>query len=680
MTSTPTRSFAGYQLTGDGEKTRFGVEYRAEDAGGDRATVILVDDELAATEGFAQALARSGARGAALSHANVVRVLHVGRGKDGILVVVCAREIESYRLDECTQRPLPQPVALAIARDIASALAYAHTVSAVHGGVHARSVRVGSDGRARLSDWGLSQALAIAAAGSDDPKLMRGLRGHVAPELALGQEPSPSTDVFAAGALISGLFSGSEEGTKIGIAIDAALARALDTDEDSRFKDASAFCEAFETAIADDGLKVASASSVATRILERVGVRAESESLDQAMDGLVSDLEQEAEPRPVSRGKKSTIDGVLDDLDEDTDIVDPGSGELPLAPLTDPDDYTGEHTKVDGDKPQLDEDPISQIIRSDSLSDSHRSVPEPETDFDDDQTPLPNPRPFHLDPTMTISTEALKRRHSSIGDDSEVDIDGVAKKRSALFWVAVMVFAAATGAGILYTQTDLFSADRASARQSDRDRIRRNALADLENDRKKPGSVAIATEGEDAAIWLLLGRTPVTSFPLPSSMVHELRLEHDGYHPVDLRVTATHWSGPKDARVAHVSATLVEGKPEEAAPAFPPEPDSPAAPGGPGMGQIEVSSSPEGAAAWMLVGFGPSAEIGGIAAGHDYEFRVLRAGYRPAFLSIKADEWLLSGKGGPVVPRLEREVPLQAEAQPEGKPAKRPRKRRDKHR
>ena len=233
------------------------------------------------------------------------------------------------------------------------------------------------------------------------------------------------------------------------------------------------------------------------------------------------------------------------------------------------------------------------------------------------------------------------------------------KRRRVFLWIALTVFAASALGAFLYTQTDLFdpgkrAAEERAAEQADQDALAKHAAAQVQ-----PVDLTITSKEDGGAVWLLLGRTPFESMSLSSGMVHELRFEHEGYLPLDLRVTGYEWKGDdKEARRATVNATLQAGEPKGPVPAVGPEPATPPPPGPSGRGVLAVSSTPPGAQVWMLIGFTPRATITGLPAGKDVEVKVLKDGFLPGFTSVKAAEWYLSGRDGPVQPSIEREVAL----------------------
>jgi hypothetical protein len=125
-----------------------------------------------------------------------------------------------------------------------------------------------------------------------------------------------------------------------------------------------------------------------------------------------------------------------------------------------------------------------------------------------------------------------------------------------------------------------------------------------------------------------------------------VRIERDGYQPIDTEVVASSWEGTGEAKKAKVSVTLkavpIDKKTKKPAveklPALPP---NLAEQGGftPGEGPVYIETTPPGAEAWLLIGFADSGVHFPTIAGRDYEIRVLADGYKPGYASIAADDW-----------------------------------------
>ncbi|QIM20676.1 protein kinase [Phycicoccus sp. HDW14] len=78
---------------------------------------------------------------------------------------------------------------------LAGALGRLHAAGVVHGDVSPGNVLLDLDGRPVLADLGVGRVLGEA------PAAVWGTPGHLAPEVLMGAEPSPASDVYALGAL-----------------------------------------------------------------------------------------------------------------------------------------------------------------------------------------------------------------------------------------------------------------------------------------------------------------------------------------------------------------------------------------------------------------------------------------------------------------------------------------------
>jgi hypothetical protein len=215
--------------------------------------------------------------------------------------------------------------------------------------------------------------------------------------------------------------------------------------------------------------------------------------------------------------------------------------------------------------------------------------------------------------------------------------------------------------------------ERARKEAEERTRQAQNAQADR-------GSIGVAVTPREASVWLKLGRTNFDTMVLTSSQLHRLRIELDGYQPVDTEVVAANWEGAGQARRARVSVTL-KAAPLDRRTKKPVIVPLPALPPNlaeqtgftPGEGPIRIETSPPGAEVWLLIGFADSGVSFPTIAGRAYELRALSDGHKPGYASITADEWR-DPKGDPRAPidmarkreRIDKSIAL--EVDPEAKP------------
>ncbi|MFD5093533.1 serine/threonine-protein kinase [Amycolatopsis thailandensis] len=100
--------------------------------------------------------------------------------------------------DLASSGPLPPRLVADIGRQVLGALAAAHAKGAVHGDVRPANISVSSDGTARLTGFGVGQAL--------DPA---GSPAFLAPERIAGHEDTPHADLWSLGVTLLGAAEGA---------------------------------------------------------------------------------------------------------------------------------------------------------------------------------------------------------------------------------------------------------------------------------------------------------------------------------------------------------------------------------------------------------------------------------------------------------------------------------------
>ncbi|MGY6552995.1 MAG: tetratricopeptide repeat protein [Wenzhouxiangella sp.] len=183
-----------------------GVVYRVERADGAfemTAAAKLIRIRLNAQLAFRLALERQLL--ARLDHPNIARILDGGATDDDQPYLIL-EWVPGADLTECGQA-LSVEKALDLWTDLAAAVAHAHQRSIVHGDIKPANVRVGSDDRVRLLDFGVaSLVLEDGAAQDDDARALT--PAFAAPEQFRGEPISTQSDVWALGALLAWLLLG----------------------------------------------------------------------------------------------------------------------------------------------------------------------------------------------------------------------------------------------------------------------------------------------------------------------------------------------------------------------------------------------------------------------------------------------------------------------------------------
>ncbi|WP_431952830.1 serine/threonine-protein kinase [Actinacidiphila sp. bgisy167] len=109
-------------------------------------------------------------------------------------------------LDE--HSPLPLATAVAVAAQMAHALACAHTLPVVHRDLKPANVMIDDEGRVVLIDFGIAKPLRSDATRYTAHGSTLGTRGYLAPEQILELDPTTRTDVYCFGCIFYELLTG----------------------------------------------------------------------------------------------------------------------------------------------------------------------------------------------------------------------------------------------------------------------------------------------------------------------------------------------------------------------------------------------------------------------------------------------------------------------------------------
>ncbi|MBL8348391.1 MAG: HDOD domain-containing protein [Rubrivivax sp.] len=154
----------------------------------------------------------------ALSHPNVVPVFEAvdaaaGNGRPYLVF----EYVEGPTLAQARRMrgAWPAREAVTLMLGVLDALAAAHAAGLVHRDLKPSNVLLGTDGRARVMDFGIAARVpepgsrrGRSPSGPGDEGTIVGSPGYISPEAARGEAPAPAMDVFAAGVMLGELLGG----------------------------------------------------------------------------------------------------------------------------------------------------------------------------------------------------------------------------------------------------------------------------------------------------------------------------------------------------------------------------------------------------------------------------------------------------------------------------------------
>ncbi|HEX5576097.1 MAG TPA: protein kinase [Gemmatimonadales bacterium] len=213
MTGTPVRLAAAladhYRIERELGQGGMAVVYLAEDLRhGRRVAIKVLHPELSAILGGERFLAEIKVT-ANLQHPHILGLIDSGNAEGLLYYVMPYVAGESLRVRLHRERQLPVEEALRLAREVASALDYAHRQGVVHRDIKPENILL-QDGAALVADFGI--ALAVHQAGGSrmtQTGMSLGTPAYMSPEQAMGErEIGPRSDVYALGAMTYEMLAG----------------------------------------------------------------------------------------------------------------------------------------------------------------------------------------------------------------------------------------------------------------------------------------------------------------------------------------------------------------------------------------------------------------------------------------------------------------------------------------
>ena len=242
MPLAPGHRLGNYQIVGTLGAGGMGEVYRARDTTLQRDVAIKVlPDVCAGDPQRLQRMTREARALAALNHPNIAHIHGLddtGSGRALVMELVEGDDLS----DRIARGPLPRAAAIRIARQIAEALEAAHEEGIVHRDLKPANVKVRRDGTVKVLDFGLAKVAApetdasttdggaTFTADHSEPGIVLGTAAYMAPEQARGQAVDKRADIWAFGAVLYEMLTGTRAfgGQRTADVLAAVVRREID--------------------------------------------------------------------------------------------------------------------------------------------------------------------------------------------------------------------------------------------------------------------------------------------------------------------------------------------------------------------------------------------------------------------------------------------------------------------
>ncbi len=267
--------------------------YLARDETLDRPVAVKVmHREMSEQEDQLQRFRQEARAVAKLSHPNVVSVIDAG--EDGGHPYIVFEYVKGETLKQRIGRvgALDPQEAIAYAIEVARGLGVAHGRKMVHRDIKPQNVLIDEEGRAKLTDFGISRQLEQAGVTATGRVL--GTTDYVAPEQAMGHGVDPRSDIYSLGVVFYEMLVGQvpfHADSQVGVAmkhvneelpdvqrrrpeVSAAVAlvveRATAKNPAERYQAIGEMVDDLETALEVEAARAGSTTAEATSVLEAV--------------------------------------------------------------------------------------------------------------------------------------------------------------------------------------------------------------------------------------------------------------------------------------------------------------------------------------------------------------------------------------------------------------------------
>ena len=204
------RELGGFELIEKIGQGGMGSVFKARQKELNRTVALKVlSPRLARNNEFVQQFLREARSAGRLSHPNIVAAIDVGESQGFYYFAMEFVDGETVAKLLARGGPLPEERALRIAADVARALDHAYQKGLIHRDIKPDNIMFTSDGRVRVTDFGLAKAIGKGTPEDTDDERFMGTPAYVAPE-QIRSEPDIDcrADIFSLGVTLFQMLTG----------------------------------------------------------------------------------------------------------------------------------------------------------------------------------------------------------------------------------------------------------------------------------------------------------------------------------------------------------------------------------------------------------------------------------------------------------------------------------------
>jgi len=180
--------------------------YLAEDQElGRRVAIKILNGRHANDAQFIERFRREAKNAAALNHPNIVSIYDRGNAEDTYYIAMEFLDGRTLKELIISRGAAPINVAIEYARQILSALRFAHRHGIVHRDIKPHNVLVDAEGRVKVTDFGIARA---GTSQMTETGSIVGTAQYLSPEQARGGEIDPRSDLYSLGIVLYELLTG----------------------------------------------------------------------------------------------------------------------------------------------------------------------------------------------------------------------------------------------------------------------------------------------------------------------------------------------------------------------------------------------------------------------------------------------------------------------------------------